>query len=138
VRLLAARVSNGTRGLLPYFLSAAPDSMKVVMLDSLLAQNPADTLARYLKGRALLRLGRNSESLGVLDNVKMMASNSTLEAIRLKSEGLALYRLGRYQKAREMFWLSLNAVQNDAAHAEVEDWIQRCEWMEQHFAPSRF
>ena len=130
VRLLAMRRSNDTARLLPFFLSAAPDSMKVMMLDSLLMQNPDDTLARYLKGRALLRLGRNSESLGELVNLMMMASDSTLEAIRLKSAGLADYRLGKYQQAKEKFWLSLNAVQTEAARDEVDDWVDRCDYME--------
>jgi hypothetical protein len=97
----------------------------------LLAANPADTVGRYLKGKALLRLGRNSESLALLDSLNMLPVDSALEAIRLKSEGVALYRLGLFQKAKEKFWFSLNAVQTEAAVAEVDDWTERCEWMEQ-------
>lgn len=130
VRMPAVSAPGGSPGLLRYFLSAAPDSLRITMLDSLIASNPADTLARYLRGKALLRLNRNSESFTVLEGVNMMPLDSTLEAIRLKSEGLALYRLGQFQKAKEKFWFSLNAVGTDAAISEVDDWVERCEYME--------
>jgi hypothetical protein len=96
----------------------------------LLATNPSDTLARYMKGKALLRLDRNSESMAFLDSLNMTPLDPFLEAIRLKSEGYALYRLSRFQKAKEMFWLSLNAVLTDAALDEVYDWVERCDYME--------
>ncbi|RPH38158.1 hypothetical protein EHM92_00740 [bacterium] len=130
VRMPACAVAGGSPGLLRYFLSGAPDSVRMIALDSLLAANPADTIARYLRGKALLRLHRNSESVAVLDTLNMLPLDRTLEAIRLKSEGFALYRLGIFQKAKEKFWLSLNAVQTDAARAEVDDWIERCDYME--------
>lgn len=129
-RMQACAVPGNAPGLLRYFLSGASDTIRVAMLDSLIVANPADTVARYLRGKALLRLGRNSESVAVLDSVNMLPMDSTLEAIRLKSEGLALYRLGRFQGAKEKFWLSLNAVQTDAARIEVDDWIERCDYME--------
>jgi len=129
VRLQACTATGGSPLLRRYFLSGAPDSVRVAMLDSLLATNRSDTIACYLKGKALLRLGRNSESLEVLDSLNMLPLDPVLEAIRLKSEALALYRLGMFQKAKEKFWLSLNAVRTDAAQIEVDDWIERCEYM---------
>ncbi len=130
VRLQACTATGGSALLRRYFLSGAPDSVRVAMLDSLLATNRSDTIACYLKGKALLRLGRNSESVEVLDSLNMLPLDPVLEAIRLKSEGLALYRLGMFQKAKEKFWLSLNAVRTDAAQIEVDDWIERCDYME--------
>ncbi len=129
-RMLACAAADRSPGLLRYFLSGAPDSVRITMLDSLLASNVRDTIARYLKGRVLLRLNRNSESLAVLDSLNMLPLDRILEAIRLKAEGLALYRLGIFQKAKEKFWLSLNAVHTDAARTGVDDWVERCEWME--------
>jgi hypothetical protein len=130
IRMSACLAPCGSPALLHYFLSGAPDSVRVKVLDSLLATNPADTIARYLKGKALLRLNRNSEVVAVLDSMNMLPLDRTLEAIRLKSEGLALYRLGMFQRAKEKFWLSLNAVQTDEARNEVDDWVERCDWME--------
>ena len=130
VRMPACAARGGSPGLLRYFLSGAPDSARITILDSLLAINPLDTTARYLKGKALLRLNRNSESVAMLDSVNMLPLDRNLEAIRLKSEGLALYRLGLFQRAKEKFWLSLNAVQTDAARVEVDDWVEHCDWME--------
>jgi tetratricopeptide (TPR) repeat protein len=138
VRIPACQSPDQPSPLLRYLLSGAPDSIRVAMLDSLLERNPADTLASYLKGRALLRLGRNSESAALLDSINLLPLDPALEAIRLKSVGLAHYRLGAFQKAKEKFWLSLNSVQTEGAQAEIADWVERCEWMGRHYAPSKF
>ena len=130
VRIHACLAPRGSGSLLRYFLSGAPDSVRIAILDSLLATNPSDTLVRYMKGKALLRLDRNSESVALLDSLNMMPLDPFLEAIRLKSVGYALYRLSRFQKAKEMFWLSLNAVQTHAAQDDVDDWVERCDYME--------
>jgi tetratricopeptide (TPR) repeat protein len=138
VRIQACPASGGSAGLLRYFLSGAPDSVRITVLDSLLIANPADTITRYLRGKALLRMSRNTESMAVLDSLNMLTLDRVLEAVRLKSEGLALYRLGMFQKAKEKVWLSLNAVRTDAAQIEVDDWIERCEWMGKRGARSQY
>jgi hypothetical protein len=132
LRMLAIADSGRPPGLLPYFLSGERDSVKLAMLDSLFEIAPDHMIARYLKGKALLRLDRNSESVSLLDSLDMLPLDPYLEAQRLKAEGLALYRLRRFQAAKEKFWFSLNAVQTDAARAEVDDWVERCDWMERN------
>jgi hypothetical protein len=129
LRIGAISRSGGSPGLLRYLLSGAPDSVRIGTLDSLLAANPADTIACYLKGKALLRLNRNTEAAELLDRVKIAPLDPVLEAIRLKSIGLSLYRLGKFEKAKEKFWFSLNAVDTDAARVEVDDWVERCDYM---------
>jgi hypothetical protein len=44
--------------------------------------------------------------------------------------GYALFRLKRFQEAKEMFWTSLNLVSTEVAKNEVGEWVERCDWTE--------
>ena len=131
--LLYSRAMEDTAlasGFLRYILSEAGDSHRVEMLDSLSRRNASSWIPRYVKGKALLRLQRFDESLIFLDDLR--PGDPQLEAIRLKSEGIALFRLRRFQEAKARFWYSLNARADDVSLNEVNDWVARCEWMSAH------
>lgn len=120
---------NRTR-LLKYFLSTASDSERVIMLDSMVQHPTLHWLPIYLKGKALFRLHRWDEALRTLEGLNPQLPPKTLEAIRLKTTGYVLFRLRRFEDAKSGFWQSLNYVDTEVAKNEVNDWVERCDWME--------
>jgi hypothetical protein len=132
VRLLALEDAAAGGALFRFIIADAADSIRVRTLDSLIAGNPSHRLARYLRGRTFLRMERWKDALGELEGVDFRGGSAVLEATRARSVGVALYSLGLYDRARDAFWSSLNAVRSEAALLEVTDWIERCEWMRRH------
>ena len=130
-RLLALE-GDERSGLQRYFLSTGPDSLRVAVLDSLLMTNPDDPLLLYLHGRESLRRGEYGSTAKDLDSISLADQDPVLEALRYTTLGLASYFTGGYDKAREMFWQSLNFDDSDVAELTVNDWIDRCEWKIQH------
>ncbi len=130
-RLLALE-GNDRTGLKRYFLSPGPDSVRVAVLDSLLSKSPHDPLLRYLSGRESLRRGDYGATAREMDSISLADQDPVLEALRFTTLGLASYFTGGFEKAREMFWQSLNFDDSDVAELTVNDWIDRCEWKVEH------
>jgi hypothetical protein len=119
--------------LLPYFLSDDPDSARCVRLDSLLKSHPeGGTFVRYLQGRVMARMGNAAGALAALDSLDLFPVSRELEAVRRKTVALQQYSLGRYDLARETFWMSMNVVATEAAVVEAREWATRCTWMARH------
>ncbi len=132
VRSVAIGDTLNRAALLKHFLSTASDSERVTMLDSLVQHPSLHWLPIYLKGKALFRLRRWKEALQTLEELNPRLDPKPLEAIRLKTSGYALFRLRRFEDAKSRFWESLNFVDTEAAKNEVNDWVERCDWMEEN------
>ena len=132
LRLLALEADPGGKKLLPLFLGDYTDSLRVVVIDSLLHQDPGDRMLHYMKARSLLRTGEFTEVVAVLRALDLTSDDVALEALRLRYLGQALFRLGRFEEARTAFWVSLNAEDTDIAEEKVGTWLDRCEWAEEH------
>jgi tetratricopeptide (TPR) repeat protein len=129
---IALNDSLNRSSLLEYFLSSSGDTLRLGMLGAMV-QNPVQHwLPLYLKGILLHRLGRFPEVLATLHALDPGVPEKHLEAIRLKTMGDALVRMRRFQEAKACFWVSLNAVSTDAAQHEINDLIDRCEWISEH------
>ncbi len=134
---VATHDSVNRDALLRYFLSSPSDSQRVVLLDSM-AQNPdGHWLPIYLKGRVLMRLERWEQALRSLQGLDRGLPEPILEAQRLKTMGFALFRLKRFEDAKRMYWQSLNFVRSEVARNEVNDWVDRCNWMSIHLVRDR-
>jgi len=112
-----------------YFMSDVNDTLRLEMLNQI-ATVGDDWVVRYLKGRFLLRMNRFQESYDVLSPLVLASEDSLLESFRLKMIGYDLFRLRRFQEAKATFWTSLNYLATEVARNEVDDWVERCEWME--------
>jgi hypothetical protein len=133
VRLRALSDSTSRQSLLNYFLSDDPDSLRVERLDSLARQSPEQALLlRYLEGRVLARMGKVAEALAVLDSLNLFPISRELEGLRRKTVALQEYFLGRYDLARNTFWMSLNVLATEAAVDGAREWVTRCDWMARH------
>jgi tetratricopeptide (TPR) repeat protein len=132
LRLMAMDAGPRGRKLLSLFLSDYTDSLRVVVIDSLLRRDPGDRMLQFMKARSLLRAGEFTEVVATLQGLDLTSADVALEAIRLRYLGQALFRLGRFGEARTAFWVSLNAEDTDIAEEKVDTWLDRCNWAEEH------
>jgi tetratricopeptide (TPR) repeat protein len=132
LRLHAIGTDPRGKMFLPLFLADYTDSLRLIVVDSLMRSAPGDRMLRYMKARSLLRLGDFTEVVATLQALDLTSADVALEAIRLRYLGQALYRLGRYGEARTAFWVSLNAEDTDIAEEKIGTWLDRCEWAEKH------
>jgi hypothetical protein len=115
--------------MLQYFFIDGSDTARAAQLDSIMVSAPDAWIPGYLAGRIALRLGNFERALHLLQGVKPGAGGRFIEAVRLQSIGVALFRLRRFRDARESFWTSLNQRDSRQAVNDVNDWVDRCEWM---------
>lgn len=132
VRQIALTDAGVRQVLLRHFLSGEADSLRIRTLDSLRTRFPADKLVGYLHGVMNLGLQRYDDAVADLDTLDMLSLSPVLEAMRLEHLGSALFHQYRFEDARAAFWISLNHVDNDARRNRVEDWVDRCDWVEHH------
>jgi tetratricopeptide (TPR) repeat protein len=121
-----------SRLFLRYFVTDADDSVHSFILDSINLGSPDDQLARFLRGKLLLREGKFEEAWNVLKTIDMAEVDPRLEASRLTATGHALFRLKKFQEAKAAYWLSLNFHPGEAAYNDVITCVERCEWMSAH------
>ena len=55
-----------------------------------------------------------------------------LDFLRKQRLGQLYFKVGEFQKAKLSFWDSLNDISNEAYFIETEEWLKRCDWMEEH------
>ncbi|MBI3005388.1 MAG: hypothetical protein HYY49_08220 [Ignavibacteriales bacterium] len=122
---------SGGQHLQPYFIEENSDSGRVQYLQSVLRRNNADLLAKYLLGRELASREEYSEGIDALSSIGKM-NLSVLEYLRERRMGFIYFKLGEYQKAKVHFWRSLNEITNEAYFIEMDEWLKRCDWMEEN------
>jgi tetratricopeptide (TPR) repeat protein len=118
-----------------YLLSDRPDSVRIALLDSVIATDPDHPLALYLRGKSLIRLGRFREALEDLDRADASAVHTKLEAGRRLARGDALFRLRRFGEALESYRGALSADPSRGLEEYVRDRVERCEWYERNKMP---
>lgn len=131
LRSFAVRDTAHNNLLRSYFMSDVNDSARLDMLNDALSRMPERWLVKYLKGRLLLHDKKYEESIQVLTSFNVADHDSLLEAIRFRMAGYDLFRLRRFEAARVMFWNSLNFLSSEVALSEINEWVDRCEWMEE-------
>jgi len=115
----------------PFFLSDLNDSASVAFLEKL-KDNPAlDPLARYLLGREYAVEGKDNQVVRELRDLAPLES-SILEYLRNSRIASAMYDLGDYERAKLYSWRALNHVSNDAQLYQLEDFLLRCTWIQDH------
>jgi len=132
VSRIAMNDTANREALLRYLIASPNDTVRIAMLDSMVHDPLRHWLPTYLKGKVLHRLQRYGETLRVLQQLDPGVPEKTLEAIRLKTLGSALFRMKRFQEAKVCFWVSLNSLATEVARDEINDWIDRCEWILEH------
>ena len=108
--------------------STMPDSLRVVVLDSVLSRDPEHRAAAYMKARFLQRMRKYEDAVTLFRSVDLTEADGLLQAMRFRRTGIMLYHLAKYDQAKASFWSSLNYDASDMARYRMEEWIERCEW----------
>jgi hypothetical protein len=132
LRLLAARNPPDGGSMQRYLMSNVNDTTGLEMLDTAIRERPDFWMPKYLKGRFLLSRKKFAESLSILSLIELSTRDSSLESRRLRMVGYDLFHLKRFEDAKAAFWNSLNFLSTEVALNEVNDWVERCEWMKEY------
>ncbi|HET6272568.1 MAG TPA: hypothetical protein VFG32_06270 [Bacteroidota bacterium] len=117
-----------------YYLSSASDTLRISTLDSMVVDS-IHWLPLYHKGRVLTRLHRWDDAIRVLRQLAPGIGVPQIEALRWKTMGYGMFRLKRFEEAKSLYWTSLNFIATDVARNEVNEWVERCEWMGKYLLP---
>lgn len=129
---LQALISHAEH-LRPYFIQEIPDSVRIEFFQNALQRSKDDFLASYLLGRELSSREKYRDAIDAFSSMKDM-NFSLLEYLRERRLGFLYFKIGEFQKAKLHFWRSLNEVSNEAYFIEVDEWLKRCDWMQEHAA----
>lgn len=130
MRIAVVRDPHTAQTLKDFFLSARDDSLRVAWLDSVIAMQSHSTLIHYLLGRDNMRLGKHRDAIRLLESMPRMDSG-ILEFSRYRMLARAYFETGEFQKAKIFFWESLNFTSKPAHKIQTDEWIARCDWMEE-------
>ncbi len=125
------RDSANQTALCRFARTVASDSLRLSMLDSM-TQGGKHWVPRLLKARLLLRMQQWNESRAIFEELAGTIPIERLEASRLRSLGVALFRMKRFDEAKIAFWTSLNHHNSEWSRIDMNEWIERCNWMNDH------
>jgi tetratricopeptide (TPR) repeat protein len=131
VRLEALKSPFMAEVLLFYFVSEIEDTLRFELLSRTARESEARTLALFLLGREYAARGQYKDVVDALSPIPRMASDG-LELSRQLRLGRAFTELGQHQRAKVYFWQAMNFTTNDATLTQIREWLDRCEWMDQH------
>jgi len=131
LRLRIIADSSARKFLATYFLEERSDSARTALLERLTEVPAADAYARYLLGREYSYKANDSRVIQELRLLSPMDS-PILEYTRNRRIARAMYNLGEFERAKVYAWRALNFVSNDAQLYQLEDFLQRCVWIQQY------
>ena len=116
-------------GLKQYLLASDEDSVRIRVLDDLLRRYPGESIPRYLLAREMAAKDSLEGAIRQLEGITPWRA-PVLEFSRQRRLGQLYSALGKYEKAKIHYWLSLNYLFRDAQGMEIETKIRFCDWME--------
>jgi tetratricopeptide (TPR) repeat protein len=130
LRRVIVREPRLNRPLRDYFYGNASDSARFAIVNGLLQSDESRVVAKYLQAHELLRLKRYSEAGEAFRAVVWAFSDSLLSYAAAVNAARALYRAGRFEEAKGMFWQAQNFTQSPTKVQQVKEWIERCDAVE--------
>jgi tetratricopeptide (TPR) repeat protein len=131
LRLQIFSDSTARRLFKPYFLAERSDSERVAFLESLKQFPSTDVLARYLLGREY-SIKENDPKVVLELRVLSPMNSPILEFLRDRRLARAMYNMGNLELAKMYSWRALNYAANEAQLYQLEDFLQRCTWIQEH------
>lgn len=130
MRLESLKDAGLEKQLKGYFTTDLDDSVRVALLENIATANPTAPLPKYLLGKELAAQEKWKEAIEPLKEIRGMGSDP-LEFVRQRRIALLYFRLHEYQKAKIYFWQALNYVEREERVIEIQEWLGRCDWMEE-------
>jgi tetratricopeptide (TPR) repeat protein len=123
----SAELSNLLR---PYVLGGLSDSARLALLENFKGSPNSGRLVQYLLGREYYAKGDYDRTVQILRSLAPMES-STLEYNRNRRLARSLFNKEEYESAKVFYWQALNDAPNEAHAVELEELLQKCEWIAQ-------
>lgn len=115
-----------------YLEPDASDSAKGEILEQITKVAPRHSVAQYLLAKQLLQQKNYKASLEHLEKIQKPFSDHMLNFLKEKMFGLSYFYLKKFQQAKIYFWQSLNFLSTEAYTNQIDDWIEKCDWMDEH------
>lgn len=126
VRRFALRDSEGLQWK-EFILGEVPDSSRIAWLESKLTSG--SPLVPYLLGKELMAANRMADAQKILLLLRPM-NVGVLEFFRMRRLAAVHLELKEYQKAKMLFWESMNHTTKESHRIENEEMIRWCDWLE--------
>jgi tetratricopeptide (TPR) repeat protein len=112
----------------PVFVGAVTDSLRLALVEKAMnrSRNP---VTRLLRAQLVYRMRNYGEALSTLESAPAM-SDPSLSALAERLRALSSFALRRFDRARVHFWNAMNFSPNEATRLRLNEWIDRCEFLE--------
>lgn len=128
-RLETLQLSDVQLKMQKYFVGDKDETVRVLMLKEVLEQHPTFDVGKLMLGEMLSEKREYQHSLHYLQRIQATLANEFLEAMKEKIVGNDCFYLKDFPNARAHFQKALEFVHSQALLNEVQDCIERCDWM---------
>ncbi len=128
-RLETLQLSDVQLKMLKYFVGDKDETVRALMLKEVLEQHPTFDVGKLMLGEMLSEKREYQHSLYYLQRIQTTLANEFLEAMKEKIVGNDYFYLKDFPNARAHFQKALEFVHSWALLNEVQDCIERCDWM---------
>jgi tetratricopeptide (TPR) repeat protein len=128
-RLETLQLSDVQLKMQKYFVGGKDETVRVLMLKEVLEQHPTFDVGKLMLGEMLSEKREYQQSLHYLQRIQTTLANEFLEAMKEKIVGIDYFYLKDFPNARAHFQKALEFVHSQALLNEVQDCIERCDWM---------
>ena len=110
-----------------YFYGNVPDSVRDAIATDLLRSNDSRVVGHYLHAAERYRMKQFAEAGEEYGAIVPAFSDGVLSYICAMNAARALYRAGKFEKAKGMFWQAQNFTQSPTTLKQIDEWIERCD-----------
>ena len=111
-----------------YFLGSISDSSASAFFD----MQRKSALASYLRGRINFRRKEYAQTVHQFERTASALRHRVLNFSRAQMLAESYFHLREFQKAKAQYWQSLNILSSPALQVRVDDWVERCDWYQDH------
>ena len=127
LRRMIVREPRLNQRLREYFYGGAVDSIRSSIIVDLLRSADSRTVARYLHADECFRAKKFAEAGGDYSTIAPTFSDRELSYLCAMNAARALYRAGKFENAKGMFWQAQNFAPSSTNVKQIDEWIERCD-----------
>jgi tetratricopeptide (TPR) repeat protein len=110
-----------------YFYGSAPDSVRAAIVTRLLRSAESRVVGQYLQADEYYRTKQFAEAGEEYRAIVPAFSDEVLSYFCAMNAARALYRAGKFEEAKGMFWQAQNFTQSPTMVKQIDEWIERCD-----------
>ncbi len=127
LRRVIVREPRLNQQLRDYFYGSPSDSVRAAIVTRLLRSAESRDVGRYLQADEYYRTKQFAEAGEEYRAIVPAFSDAVLSYICAMNAARALYRAGKFEEAKGMFWQAQNFTQSPTMLKQIDEWIERCD-----------